>query len=82
MCPPERFLEYVAFQERHLFTRSQASFSIAPMGFAPYPTQLDGKDYLFVWQNVIGDFEAFKKLKENELGAEVLITAPAISVEL
>ena len=82
MCPPERFLEYVAFQERHLFTRSQASFSIAPMGFAPYPTQLEGKDYLFVWQNVIGDFEAFKKLKENELGAEVLITAPAISVEL
>ena len=82
MCPPDRFSEYVTFQARYLHTRTQGEFSIAPMGFAPYPTSLDGKDYLFVWQIVIDDFEAFKKVKEEELGPEVLISAPAISVEL
>ena len=56
--------------------------AIAPMGFAPFPMPLEGKEYFFVWQIVIDDFEGFKAVKEQELGPDVLISAPAISIEL
>ncbi len=83
MCPPERFDDYLTFLETHLYAAgSAAPWSIAPMGFAPFPMEIEGTEILFVWQIVIGDFEAFKAAREVELGQDVLITAPRISVSL
>lgn len=86
MCPPARFGAYLDYLEDHLYqgsgSLSNGGFAMAPMGFAPYPTDLEGTDYLFVWQIVIGDFEAFKRSKQTELGDDALITAPVISVVL
>ncbi len=83
MCPPARFDDYLTFLETHLYsTDAAARWSIAPMGFAPFPMEVEGTEILFVWQIVIGDFEAFKAARELELGSDVLITAPRISVSL
>lgn len=83
MCPPEEFHNYQLFLEQHLYDRdAQQTFAIAPMGFAPFPTDIEGASYLFVWQIVLGDFEAFKQAKQQQLGDQVLITAPNISTGL
>jgi hypothetical protein len=81
MCPPERFDDYVDFLQRYLYTAGGA-FGIAPIGFTPFATEIEGRDQLFVWQIVIGDFDAFKARRQAELGDEVLITAPIISTGL
>lgn len=83
MCPPQEFENYRRFLRQHLYqNNADQSFAVAPMGFAPFPTDIDGTDYLFVWQVVIGDFEAFKQAKRAELGDSVLISAPNISTGL
>jgi len=83
MCPPDEFRNYQQFLEQHLYRPDRVqAFAIAPMGFAPFPTDVEGTDYLFVWQIVIGDFEEFKRIKHQALGDEVLITAPNITTGL
>jgi hypothetical protein len=83
MCPPQHFDSYQHFLERHLYRENSAdAFSIAPMGFAPFSSDVDGTDYLFVWQIVIGNFDAFKQAKAAELDETVLVTAPKISTDL
>ncbi len=82
LCPPDRLGDYLAFLERHLHGRADGDFAAAPMGFAPYPSEVDGREQLFVWQIVIGDFEAFKQARARELGDDVLVTAPAITAAM
>ena len=82
LCPPNRLNDLTRFLERHLYTEDYVGFATAPMGFAPYPTNIEGVDYHFVWQIVIGDFEAFKRARLEELGDDVLVTTPRISLEL
>ena len=82
VCPPDRFDDYMGFVEAHLFGTSGQAFAIAPMGFSPLPVEMDGAQQLYVWQIVVGDFEAFKAAKDNALGPLVMPTAPRISVGL
>ena len=83
MCPPQHFNEYQRFLERHLYSEiSTAAFNIAPMGFAPFRMNIDGADNLFVWQVVIGSFDAFKRARAGELADSVLVTAPNITTGL
>ena len=71
MCPPQHFAAYIKFLQDHLYQPSDPKpWSIAPMGFAPFPTPMQDADgnaeeILFVWQIVIGDFEAFKHAVHN-----------------
>ena len=63
-------------------------FRIVPMGFSPFPfaqteptTQtIDAEAQIYVWQVVIGDFEAFKASKNVALGNTQLPTADLITV--
>ncbi len=83
MCPPRHFDDYLEFLEANLHDPvAPRDWSIAPMGFAPFPTLVDGDEILFVWQIVIGDFEAFKQALTSALAPQVLPTAPIISVAL
>jgi len=54
-------------------------FGFVPMGFSPYPTELNGEPYVFVWQVVVGDFEAFQAARRVEVSERVFITADRIS---
>lgn len=82
MCPPHDLDAYLAFVSQYLHTQSKAAFSIAPMGFAPFPVEVEGHQQLFVWQIVIGDFDAFKSAKNQHLGEQVLATAPLINASI
>jgi hypothetical protein len=82
MCPPARFDDYMDFLEANLYSTNDSVWSIVPMGFAPYPTAIENAEYLFVWQVVVGDFDAFKTAKHQSLGDDVLVTVPNISIEL
>ncbi|MEM1434309.1 MAG: hypothetical protein AAGG11_09670 [Pseudomonadota bacterium] len=86
LCPEAEFERYLDFIDDHLaqersqvdVTEAQPAFSIVPMGFCPYPQQLDGTAQLFVWQIVLGDFAAFARERGATLSALTLPTVPAI----
>ncbi len=82
MCPPEHFSAYMDFVDKHLHGYGSAGFGIAPMGFAPYVSELDGTEQIFVWQIVVDDFEAFKTAKLRELPDTALPTAPVVRIGL
>ena len=70
---------YVDFIERHLTGESEGEFTMVPIGFGCFPVPIDGQDYFYSWQMVIGDFDAFKRTKNQELPAGVMITADIIN---
>lgn len=78
----DRLDDYLAFSDRHLLGARTAPFACVPIGFSPFPTEIDGVEYLYIWQVVVDDFEAFKITKTAELGAGMLPTADNISLAL
>jgi len=82
MCPVDAFKDYQTFVEDHLYQpQAPTDFSIAPMGFSPYPVQNNAEDCLFIWQIVIGDFAAFHQAIRDALAPDVMPTAMSISTE-
>ncbi len=71
---------YQAFSEAHLHRPGEQAFSAVPLGFSPYTFTLEGRERLFIWQMVIGDFEAFKQAKHAALGAGEMNTADKITL--
>jgi len=70
---------YVDFIERHLTGESEGEFTMVPIGFGCFPVPIDGQEYFYSWQMVVGDFDAFKRAKNQELPAGVMITADIIN---
>ena len=69
---------YVDFIERHLVGEYEGAFAMVPIGFGCFPVPVEGQDYFYSWQMVVGDFDAFKQAKNKELAASVMITADII----
>jgi glutathione synthase/RimK-type ligase-like ATP-grasp enzyme len=69
---------YVDFIERHLVGEYEGEYAMVPIGFGCFPVPIDGQDYFYSWQMVVGDFDAFKRAKNEELAASVMITADII----
>ncbi len=74
----ERFVEFV---DTHLHVPGKrAAFSCVPIGFGPYPQDVQGRSFFYVWHMVLGDFDAFKAARAGTLGADGLITAEQITL--
>ncbi len=71
---------YLDFVDRHLVGEYEGAFAIVPIGFGCFPVPMDGQDYFYTWQAVLGDLEAFKAVKQRELGEGALITADIIKL--
>jgi hypothetical protein len=71
---------YVDFIDRHLVGEYQGEFSMLPIGFGCFPVSLEGSDYFYTWQAVLGDLEVFKETKRRELGDGAMITADIIEL--
>ena len=69
---------YVDFIKRHLVGEYEGKYAMVPIGFGCFPVPVEGQDYFYSWQMVVGDFEAFKQAKNKELAASVMITADII----
>lgn len=69
---------YVDFIERHLVGEYEGEYAMVPIGFGCFPVPLEGQDYFYSWQMVVGDFDAFKQARNKELAAGVMITADII----
>ncbi len=78
MLSPARFADYRAFVQRHLEDDQGQGMRIVPMGFSPFVQNVDGQERIFVWQIVVGDYERFRVLKNEALGAEELPTVALI----
>jgi len=81
MVTLENLHDYLDFVDRHLFGHSKYGFSIAPMGFSPYPIQIEGQDKINVWQIVLGNFEEFKQIKTKELKPDEMQASNLIFLE-
>ena len=73
---------YKDFTWKHLARDLDQPFGSVPMGFGPYPQTIEGTDFFYVWQMVVGDLEAFKAAKKKELPPGILPTADTVSVAL
>lgn len=69
---------YVDFIERHLVGEYEGPFAMVPLGFGCFPVAVEGQEYFYSWQIVVGDFDVFKQAKKKELSASVMITADII----
>ena len=77
----DRFDDYLAFNERYLFGNRAAMFATLPLGFSPFTTVIDGREVVFVWQMIWGDFDAAVAAKNLELGAAELAVLDLINLE-
>lgn len=77
----ERLDDFMAFNEAYLAGTFEGPFATFPMGFSPYPARDAGRSLCWVWQMVIGDFEAFKARKFRELAGHILLTSERIDVK-
>lgn len=69
---------YVDFIEHHLVGEYDGEFAMVPIGFGCFPVPIEGQDYFYSWQMVIGDFNAFKQAKNKALAPGVMMTADII----
>jgi hypothetical protein len=77
----DRLDDYLAFNERHLYGDRSAAFATLPLGFSPYTTEIDGREMVFVWQMVWGDFDAAVAAKNQALGSAELGVLDLIKLE-
>ena len=73
--------DYRAFTDTHLYAPGKTPFSAIPLGFSPYTFEVAGHDYVFVWQMVIGDLDAFRAAKRAALGPNELLTSDRIVLD-
>ena len=77
----EGLKDYRGFIDAHLHAPGKTPFSAVPLGFSPYTFEVAGHDYVFVWQMVIGDLDAFRAAKRAALGPNELLTSDRIVVD-
>lgn len=77
----DRFDDYLAFNERYLYGNRSASFATLPLGFSPFTTVIEGREVIFVWQMIWGDFDAAVAAKNHELGTAELAVLDLINLE-
>ncbi|MEM7016249.1 MAG: hypothetical protein AAF512_02780 [Pseudomonadota bacterium] len=80
MVSKDRLDNYLAFLDEYRYGQSDADFSIVPLGFSPYLYELEGVWKTHVWEMIIGDYEAFKVIKNEVMGANELMVADTITL--
>ncbi len=74
-----RIDDYLAFVERYAQADNGSNMRIVPMGFSPFVQEVEGHEMIYVWQVVVGDFDAFRALKNEVLGEQELPTVALIN---
>ena len=77
----DRLDDYLEFNERHLYGDRTALFALLPLGFSPYTVHIEGREMVFVWQMVWGDFDAAVAAKNAALGPGELAVLDLINLE-
>lgn len=70
------------FMDQYLYGESDAGFGLLPVGFSPIPQVTDGQNSYYFWLAVAGDFEAFKRVRNEQLGENILNRADGIDLEI
>ncbi|MEZ5597556.1 MAG: hypothetical protein R3E84_14415 [Pseudomonadales bacterium] len=77
----DRLEDYLTFNEHYLYGNRNAAFATLPLGFSPYTATIEGREMVFVWQMVWGDFAAAVAAKNAELGPSELGVFDLIDLE-
>lgn len=80
VVPVDAIPGFLDFVEAKLPGSTDADFSTLTFGFSPFIQKLEGVPHIYIWQLIIGDFEAFRKTKNAELGENVLPTINMIAL--
>ncbi|MEO2182269.1 MAG: hypothetical protein ABGY43_08190 [bacterium] len=74
----EQFFEYV---EQRLPGARSGSFDVMPIGFSPYPIDMEGTEMCYVWIVVRGDFVAYRDELQTQFGQGSFPVATQIPVD-
>jgi|TARA_B100000315_G_C14574063_1_gene587064 hypothetical protein len=79
IVPSEQRDNYVDFLDQHLIGEFKGDFAMVPLGIGCFDVPMEDGVFHYIWQAVLGDFEAFKETKKR-LGAGVMPTADMIKI--
>jgi hypothetical protein len=80
VVPLDKREAYVDLVEKYLVGSFVGDFAVVPLGFSCFPLAIEGRDHFYTWQVVVGDLDAFKRVKSKELGDGALPTADIITL--
>ena len=80
VVPIEKKELYIDFLDKYLVGEFDGDFAMLPIGFGCFPVPIEGCDHFYTWQTVIGDLNAFKQTKNNELGEDIMPTSNLIKI--
>ena len=61
MIKLDDYEQYLSYVEQHLPGTRDESFDVIPIGFSPFPLDMEGTDMCYVWLVVRGDFVAYRE---------------------
>ena len=61
MIKLDDYEQYLSYVEQHLPGTRDESFDVIPIGFSPFPLDMEGTDKCYVWLVVRGDFVAYRE---------------------
>ena len=70
---------YLDFVDQHLVGEYIGEYAMVPLGIGCFELPIDDELFYYTWQVVVGNFETFKKAKQN-LGPSVMPTADLIQI--
>ena len=70
---------YLDFVDQHLVGEYIGEYAMVPLGIGCFELPIDDELFYYTWQVGVGNFETFKKAKQN-LGPSVMPTADLIQI--
>ena len=69
MIKLDDYEQYLSYVEQHLPGARDESFDVIPIGFSPFPLDMEGIDMCYVWLVVRGDFVAYREDVQSQFTA-------------
>lgn len=81
MIKQEDYGQYLDYVEQRLPGARDGSFDVIPIGFSPFPLDMEGTDMCYVWLLVRGDFVAYRNEVQTQFGSGNFPVAAQIPVD-
>ncbi len=75
------YAQYLDYAEQHLPGARAASFDLIPIGFSPFPLDMEGTEMCYVWLAVRGNFFAYREDLQAHFSAGNFPVAAKIPIE-
>jgi hypothetical protein len=75
------YAQYLDYVEQRLPGTRDGSFDVIPIGFSPFPLDMEGTDMCYVWLVIRGDFAAYREEVQAQFTSANFPVAAQIPIE-